>query len=93
VTPDTTSTTTTNTTEANTGHDDEKHPVAIALERLIWTIMSSFSLLLAGGAAVLAVRTDGPAAVGLAFAAIVVAVSAAYFLYHMWRTPEGTQDS
>jgi len=71
---------------------DEDHPVAAALERLIWTIMSTFSLLLAGGAALLTVRTDGPAAVGLALAAVVVAVSAAYFLYHMWRAPEDAQE-
>lgn len=54
--------------------------------------MSLFSLLLAAGAAVLAVRADGPTAVGLALAAVVVAVSAAYFLYHMWRTPGDAQE-
>ncbi len=70
----------------------EENAIATVLERLIWTIMSSFSLFLAAGAAVLAVRTDGPTAVGLAFAAVVVAVSAAYFLYHMWRTPEDAQE-
>jgi len=68
------------------------HAIAIVLERLIWTIMSSFSLLLATGAAVLAVRADGPTAVGLALAAVVVAVSAAYFLYHMWQAPEDAQE-
>jgi len=80
------------TASAGAADDDGDHPVAVALERLIWTIMSTFSLLLAGGAAMLAVRTDGPAAVGLALAAIVVAVSAAYFLYHMWQAPEDAQE-
>ena len=46
--------------------------------------MCLFSLALAAGAAVLAVRRDGLVAVGLAAAAVVVALSAAYFLYHLW---------
>ena len=87
---DATETTTTGT--ETTGSADGEHAVAVALERLIWTIMSTFSLLLATGAAMLTVRTDGPAAVGLALAAVVVAVSAAYFLYHMWRSPEDAQE-
>jgi hypothetical protein len=81
------------TPERPTGDDrSAENTVATVLERLIWTIMSSFSLLLAAGAAVLAVRADGPTAVGLALAAVVVAVSAAYFLYHMWRTPGDAQE-
>ena len=46
--------------------------------------MSLFSLALAAGAAVLALQRGGLVAVGLAVAAVAVAMSAAYFLYHLW---------
>lgn len=77
----------THTTRPASGDTDDRtasRRAADLLSSLAWTVMCLFSLALAAGAAVLAVRRDGLVAVGLAAAAVVVALSAAYFLYHLW---------